>query len=109
MNSQQKPDGCVFFSFGVLVIMALIGFLAVVGAAGGGGGGVTDSNNTTHVLSDNNVRILSPDTNVYINSNNAPTNVTGDRNVITSPYDGAQLCWDAALNTYTSSACGGQP
>jgi hypothetical protein len=36
------------------------------------------------------------------------TDVSGNGNTITSPINGALLCWDAALNTYTSSACGQQ-
>ena len=86
---------------GVIVGLLLIFGIAAMGAEAGGGNTTTNVN----VLSNN--RILSPETNVYINSGNAPTTVTGDRNTVTS--QGQALCWDAALNTSTSSACGVQP
>ena len=43
-------------------------------------------------------------------STNAPVEVVGDRNVITNEW-GQDMCWDANLNTWTSSACPmeGQP
>ena len=107
MSDQQGPGCGVGFSFGILVIMALIGLLAVAGAAPSGSGNTTRTTTTeVHIFSDNVTQILSPQTTV--NSNNAPTNVTGDRNNVTSSQ-GQALCWDAALNTTTSSACGVQP
>jgi hypothetical protein len=100
---QEKPGAGVGCAFGVLVIMALVGFLSLI-PEGGGGGSTT---NTTKVMSDNVVRILSPDTYVNWNSNNAPTNVTGDRNNIVSS-NGTKLCWDAKNNNYNDAACGGK-
>jgi len=85
-------------------VFALIGFLALAGGMGGGSGGVTDSNNTTrtetHVLSDN--RIFSPDTTIIVNSNNAPTTVTGDRNTTTRFVQ--CLTWDSAAQRCTEYA-----
>ena len=87
---------------GVIVGLLLIFGIAAMGAEAGGGNTTTNVN----VLSNN--RILSPETNVYINSGNAPTTVNGNGNNVTSSQ-GQALCWDAALNTSTSSACGVQP
>jgi hypothetical protein len=96
--SEQKPDFTVGCAFGVLVVMALVGLLALAGA--GSGGGTTDSNNHTevHILSDN--QILSPHT--VINS--------GNRNTVVSSR-GETLCLDPKTNQYNAAACttGQQP
>jgi hypothetical protein len=73
--------------------MALIGFFALAGGmpngSGNGGTTTTDSNNTTNILSNNEMRLFSPETNVYVNSGNSTqdTSVTGDRNttIATNP------------------------
>ena len=106
MSDQQGPGCGVGFSFGVLVIMALIGLLAVAGSAPSGGGNTTRTTTTeVHIFSDNTTQILSPQTTV--NSGNAPTNVTGDRNVITT-QDGTRLCFNDATGVFDST-CAGKP
>ena len=112
MTQQQGPGCTVGFSFGVLVIMALVGLLLLAG--GGSGGGTTNSNTRTetHVLSDNNVRILSPDTNIYVNSGNPQTTqdnrITGNSNNVQPPP--APTADPAALQRAIDRAAqGGKP
>lgn len=104
MNDQ--PNGCTSFALGVVIIMALIGMLAVAGMAPGGNGGTTDSGNTTHVLSDNEMRIFSPDTNIYVNSQNPQVDartMTGDNRIDMGA--GIIGCWDDANQLYRPGAC----
>ena len=87
---------------GVIVGLLMIFGIAAMGAEAGGGNTTTNVN----VLSNN--RILSPDTTIIVNSGNPQTSAAGNGNNVTSSQ-GQTLCWDATLNTSTSSACGVQP
>ena len=89
---------------GVIVGLLMIFGIAAMGAEAGGGNTTTNVN----VLSNNTVRVLSPDVTIIANSGNSQTSAAGNGNNVTSSQ-GQTLCWDAALNTSTSSACGVQP
>ena len=85
-----------------LCIALLLIFAAMGAGASAGGGNVT-------IASHNTVRVLSPDTTVIINSNNAPTTATGNGNTIISST-GQTLCADPARpGQYNAAACGGNP
>lgn len=56
--------------------------------------------------------VISTTTTTAESTTTSNTDVTGERNVIYSQFDGRPLCWDPAINTYTDLACdpqGGQP
>jgi hypothetical protein len=94
-------------------------FLVAFAAGGGGGSGTTSTVNRT------NVEVLSrPQLNLLSTVNNCTgdgscptyvvttttTTVAGDRSTVNVQAGGGlPVCWDARLQTYTSSACGGQP
>jgi len=81
MSDESSNGGCgdalLWIGAAVIIIMVLM-------AGAGNRNNTTTTTNTTEVLSNNTVRIFSPDTNVYINSGNpstdARTAVDGDRN-----------------------------
>ena len=105
-DGSYQTRGFPWFEFiGTIVALAILFFAMAAGGAAGGG--------TVNVASNN--RILSPDTTIIVNSNNttsdttsnAPTTVTGDRNVITT-QDGTRLCFNEATGVFDST-CAGQP
>lgn len=102
----------------VATILLACGMFLVAFAAGGGGGSSTHTT-TTEVLSrnpvasNNTVKVFS-DNNVCLGDGSCPTynitqtvTVAGDRNQVQAGM--LPVCWDPALSTYTSSACGSQP
>lgn len=90
-------------------------FLVAFAAGGGAGGGGSSTHTTTEVLSRNQVNILSDVNNCYGDGSCQTLIVTQTQQVVTSgDRNDVQagmlpVCWDQALSTYTSSACGVQP
>lgn len=126
MNDDYRGTGG---GCGELMMYAAIGifvFMILMALAGGGSQKSGTTNNTTttnktnvEVLSRNQVNLFSDVTNCYgdgscvnettstrTEANTTTDNrITGDRNMMQA--GGQQVCWDAALNTYTSAACNG--
>jgi hypothetical protein len=59
----------------------------------------TETNTEVDILSDNTVRILSPDTYIYYNSGDTTTRVDGDRNNVAGQTGGGQ-CWVSSANAW---------
>ena len=90
----------------IVIVMALFG--------GGMTAGDTTSTTTTqtetnvHVLSDNEVNILSPTFNTYVNTGDTTTRVEGDRNNVAAQTGGGQ-CWVTSANAWGPCPAWAQP
>jgi hypothetical protein len=113
--------GCLMW----FIVFCLIGFgFMLAGKDTTPGGGSTSSTTSTvnrtavEVMSRNQVNLLSNPQNCYGDNScttvivsDTTTTVGGDRSTIdVQAGGGLPVCWDARLQTFTSSACqGGQP
>jgi hypothetical protein len=111
MESSEEKGGCFTLAIAGLAIVVIVGMIAGGASVGDGGdsGGrtTTTTTNTTEVdiLSDNTVRILSPDTYIYYNSGDTTTRVDGDRNNVAAQTGGGQ-CWVSSAQAWGACPAG---
>ena len=101
--------GCsILIMAGVALLAAFVIFGAGAAAVGDGTPSTTTTTRTetnTSVLSDNTVRILSPDTYVYLNSGDTSQVVSGDRNQV-GPVQTGGGCWVSSSQSWGNCPAG---
>lgn len=103
-NSGGMPCSVLF----AIVILAM----AITAAAMGGALPDRSSTRTTtnrtdvRVLSDNEIRILSPDTYIYYNSGDTSQTITGDRNNVAPVQTGGGQCWVSSSQSWGNCPAG---